>query len=84
MVSVVAVAGWSRQPFGLAERAVVLEPGDRVLVFPSLGRLQRGRLRRFLGREAPSLGQGAGRAATPRPRASSTACVRFGPAIVLA
>jgi uncharacterized protein (DUF58 family) len=39
----------SGYPFGLVQRRVTLVPGEEVIVLPRLGRLHRGRLRRFLG-----------------------------------
>jgi uncharacterized protein (DUF58 family) len=42
------VAG-SGYPFGLVQRRVTLVPVEELVVLPQLGRLHRGRLRRFLG-----------------------------------
>jgi uncharacterized protein (DUF58 family) len=42
----VAASGY---PFGLLQRRVTLVPGEELIVLPRLGRLHRGRLRRFLG-----------------------------------
>jgi uncharacterized protein (DUF58 family) len=42
------VTASSGYPFGLARRRVLLVPGEEVIVLPRLGRLHRGRLRRYL------------------------------------
>jgi uncharacterized protein (DUF58 family) len=39
---------WSGYPFGLARRGVQLAAGEEVIVLPRLGRLHRGKLRKFL------------------------------------
>jgi len=51
----------SGYPHGLAERGVLVEPAGPTLVFPPLGRLHRGRLRRYLVQAAPSGGGACGR-----------------------
>jgi uncharacterized protein (DUF58 family) len=38
----------SGYPFGLVERRLLIPPAEKTLVLPALGRLHRGRLRRFL------------------------------------
>jgi uncharacterized protein (DUF58 family) len=38
----------SSYPFGLVERRLLIPPAEKTLVLPALGRLHRGRLRRFL------------------------------------
>jgi uncharacterized protein (DUF58 family) len=47
----------SRLPFGLVARRRVLLPREEFIVLPRLGRLHRGRLRRFLTRTAFTAGQ---------------------------
>ncbi len=42
---VVVVSGY---PFGLVERRLLVPPAERTLVLPALGRLHRGKLKRFL------------------------------------
>src|SRR5262249_40475198 len=49
-----AVTGY---PFGLARRRVTLVPGQEVVVLPALGRLHRGRLRRFLAQTSQTIGR---------------------------
>jgi uncharacterized protein (DUF58 family) len=44
-----AFAAVSGYPFGLLQRRVTLVPGEERIALPRLGRLHRGRLRRFLG-----------------------------------
>lgn len=50
----------SRYPHGLFERAVILTDQEDTIVFPQLGRLHRGRLKRWLARMAavPEAGRG--------------------------
>lgn len=60
----------SGYPFGLVERTASLGAPERVIVFPAVGRLHRGRLRRFLARAAPSVGR-VRRRPTPHPAAQS-------------
>jgi uncharacterized protein (DUF58 family) len=47
----------SGYPFGLAERGLKVEGDSPILVFPQLGRLHRGRLRRFLSQASLTLGR---------------------------
>jgi uncharacterized protein (DUF58 family) len=47
------LAARSGYPFGLVQRLVTLTPGEQVIVLPRLGKLHRGRLRRFLSYTAP-------------------------------
>ena len=42
----------SGYPFGLARREIPLTPSEEIIVLPRLGRLHRGRLRRFLARSS--------------------------------
>jgi uncharacterized protein (DUF58 family) len=48
-----ALVARSGYPFGLMERALALTADEQVLVLPRLGKLHRGRLRRFLSYTAP-------------------------------
>jgi uncharacterized protein (DUF58 family) len=52
---------WSGYPFGLLESRLVGGPAQTRLVFPALGRLNRGRLRQFLTRSVAALGQARSR-----------------------
>jgi uncharacterized protein (DUF58 family) len=47
----------SGYPFGLAERGLKVEADSPILVYPQLGQLHRGRLRRFLRQAALTLGR---------------------------
>jgi uncharacterized protein (DUF58 family) len=51
------LSGVSAFPLGLAVRARTILPGEELIVLPAVGRLHRGRLRRFLDLASPTLGQ---------------------------
>lgn len=51
----------SGYPFGLLESSMDGGPSETVVVFPALGRLNRGRLRQFLAQSAPTLGRSRSR-----------------------
>lgn len=48
---------YSGYPFGLLESSMATESSHLFLVYPALGRLNRGRFRQFLAQASPSIGQ---------------------------